>query len=207
MAVGESPLASPPPVGRVPPPPQEKLRTNYAYVFPAKGARYQYVCEVRSCHELKMRSTSTLYMSTTKPPGGGLPDIVVSLPFLEIPLPLPVLFKVLGAQTRDEAIGYIQCSGEPEVEAIVRSIFDSDVHATATPDEMFEGIGREATRETTRERRHKYTGGAAPLGACHARARAPAPEAPDVPVPPSPRSVAVPSQNTSSRMSCSRTRA
>jgi DNA-directed RNA polymerase subunit B len=115
-------------------------------------------CTERSARDSsQMRSTSTLYMSTTKPPGGGLPDIVVTLPFLEIPLPLPVLFKVLGAITRNEAISYIQVDGEPEIDAIVRSIFDSDVHANATQEDMFEWIGREATREVTRDRRNKYT--------------------------------------------------
>lgn len=137
---------------------QEKLRTNYAYVFPAKAnTRYSHVCEVRSCHELKMRSTSTLYMSTTRPLGGGIPDIVITLPFLDTVLPLPVIFKVLGACTRDEAMQYISCDGSAEMEAIVRSVFDSDPHHSSTPAEMFEWIGREATHENTRERRNRFT--------------------------------------------------
>ena len=41
---------------------QEKLHTNQSYVFKVKQpSKFQLVCEIRSCHELKMRSTSTLY--------------------------------------------------------------------------------------------------------------------------------------------------
>lgn len=67
------------------------------------------------------------------------------------------MFKVLGVSNRDDALAYIPCDEEPAMLAIIRSVFDSDVHASSTPNEMFEWIGREATREQTRERRNKYT--------------------------------------------------
>ena len=40
---------------------QEKLKTNAPFVFVAKPAsKFAYTCECRSCHELKLRSTSTV---------------------------------------------------------------------------------------------------------------------------------------------------
>jgi len=136
---------------------QEKLRTNHAFVFPSKNnPKLQYTCEVRSCHELKMRSTSTLLLSTTRPVGGGLPDIQVQLPFLERTLTLPCIFKVLGVTDNEEALTYMHgLDGEAMV--ILKSVFDSDVNKGQTSEEMFDLIGVSATRESTQERRRKYT--------------------------------------------------
>lgn len=136
---------------------QEKMRVNVPFVFNGKGTKYGLVCEVRSCHELKLRSTSTITMMTTTPSGGGLPSIVCKLPFLQTTIPLPTLFRVLGATTRDEALKFIPIpQDEPVMEHIIRSIFDSDEHAGETQEDAFEWLGRETTREVTRERRNKY---------------------------------------------------
>jgi len=79
---------------------QEKLRTNFPYIFPCRAAaRFEYVCEVRSCHELKMRSTSTLYIYITRSAQGSLLTIAVQLPFIDnLHVPLVALFRLLGAQ-------------------------------------------------------------------------------------------------------------
>lgn len=136
---------------------QEKMRCNVPFVFSGKGTKYGLVCEVRSCHELKLRSTSTITMMTTSPAGGGLPSIVCKLPFLQTTIPLPTLFRLLGATCRDDAMNYIPIpADEPLMEHIVRSVFDGDEHADTTQEQAFEWMGREATREVTRERRSKY---------------------------------------------------
>ena len=134
---------------------QQKLRVNIPFVFAGKPPKQGLVCEVRSCHELKLRSTSTCQIITTVTPGGGLPSIVCRLPFLQCLIPLPMLFRVLGATTREEAMSYIQ-TDTPLMRHIVRSVFDADEHAGTTQEEAFDLLGREATRETTRERREKY---------------------------------------------------
>ena len=134
---------------------QQKLRVNTPFVFSGKGTKYGLICEVRSCHELKLRSTSTLQIMTTCPSGGGLPSIVCRLPFLQCNIPLPTLFRVLGASTRDEAMAYIQIDS-PTMEHIIRSIFDADEFSGTSQDDAFEWMGREATKEVTRERRVKY---------------------------------------------------
>ena len=61
---------------------QEKLHTNRIYIFPVKQpAKQLLVCEVRSCHEMKLRSTSTIYMYLNSPKDGVLPEIMCQLPF------------------------------------------------------------------------------------------------------------------------------
>lgn len=134
---------------------QAKLRINVPFVFNGKGTRYGLICEVRSCHELKLRSTSTLQMLTSTPSGGGLPTITCRLPFLQCNIPLPTLYRVLGATTKEQAMSYMQFD-TPVMEHIVRSLFDTDEHAGTSQEDAFEWIGREATREVTRERRVKY---------------------------------------------------
>ena len=45
-----------------------KLHTNQTYIFNVKQpSKFQLVAEIRSCHELKMRSTSTLYITSPPP--------------------------------------------------------------------------------------------------------------------------------------------
>lgn len=136
---------------------QQKLRTNQPFVFAGKqGSKYGLICEVRSCHELKLRSTSTIQMMTTVPVGGGLPSIVVRLPFLQCTIPLPTLFRVLGAITKEAAMEYIQLD-TPVMEHIVRSVFDADEMAGGTQEDAFNWISKFATREVTRERRLRYS--------------------------------------------------
>ena len=134
---------------------QEKLRTNFPYVFPCRNNRFQYVCEVRSCHELKMRSTSTLYMYITKSIEGMMPEILIELPFIDMNISLVALFRILGANTTDEIIEYVNCKSSI-VENIVRNCLDSDINARADVQELMDWIGREGTKEITKERRSRY---------------------------------------------------
>ena len=134
---------------------QEKLRTNFPYVFNCKLNRFEYVCEVRSCHELKMRSTSTLYMYITKSVRGALPEIFVSLPFIDMNVPLVALFRIMGTNSTDEVMDYISCNSDA-VRNIVRNCLDSDIHTHSSAAELLEWIGREGTKEITKERRTKY---------------------------------------------------
>ena len=82
---------------------QEKLHTNQAYIFPVRQpSKYQLVCEIRSCHELKMRSTSTLYLYMTSTKKGAIPEMVASLPFIDMHIPILALFKLMGVSTRQK---------------------------------------------------------------------------------------------------------
>ena len=134
---------------------QEKLRTNFPYVFAGKS-KFEYVCEVRSCHEMKMRSTSTLYINITSTAGGVIPEIVTSVPFIDMEIPLLVLFRLLDVENKEEAIEYVLCGETGPIEQLIRGILEVDAHSGVNTEELIEWIGKTGTRETTRERRHRY---------------------------------------------------
>lgn len=138
---------------------QEKLRTNYPYVFEAKkGLKSMcYVCEVRSCHETKMRSTSTLYINASHKSGGASADFSISLPFIETGVPIAWIFKVLGVPQTDiiPMILGDKSDASTQLVQLVMTIVDNSTN-TMSMEDIVEWIGREGTRETTRERRQKY---------------------------------------------------
>lgn len=137
---------------------QEKLRHNTIYVFPVKQpSRHILQCEIRSCHEKKLRSTSSLYLYMSNAKGGCTPEIVAVLPFLTTPVPMLALFRLLGVACRDEAVQII--TGRSEVNGDTRllcSILDMDPTMDMTAEELYDHFGKEGTRESTRERRNRY---------------------------------------------------
>ena len=56
---------------------QEKLHHNTPYVFAVRQpSRFALQCEIRSCHERKLRSTSSLYLNLTNAGKGATPEMV-----------------------------------------------------------------------------------------------------------------------------------
>lgn len=136
---------------------QEKLHTNQAYIFQIKQpSKYQLVCEIRSCHELKMRSTSTLYLYITNTKKGATPEMVASLPFIDIHIPILALFKLLNVHTRDEALKLIVGDLDAEETRLLCGILDNDSTSDMSSEELLDWLGREGTKEPTKERRMKY---------------------------------------------------
>lgn len=136
---------------------QEKLHTNQAYIFLVKQpSKYQLVCEIRSCHELKMRSTSTLYLYITNTKKGAIPEMVASLPFIDMHIPILALFKLLGVCSRDEALKLIVGDLDAEESRLLCGILDNDTTADMSEEELLDWLGREGTKEPTKERRNKY---------------------------------------------------
>ena len=136
---------------------QEKLHTNQAYVFNVKQpSKFQLVCEIRSCHELKMRSTSTLYLYITSTKKGSIPDMVASLPFIEMHVPILGIFKLLGIESRDEALQLIIGDLDAEESRLLCGILDNDTTCDMSYDDILEWMGREGTKEPTKERRVRY---------------------------------------------------
>eukprot|EP00965_Chrysotila_dentata_P251925 6210364-Pleurochrysis_carterae.AAC.1 len=70
-------------------------------------ARQMLSCEVRSCHELKLRSTSTLFLNLHTPRHGDLPEIVCRLPFIDTNLPVYALFVLLGVPEHDDIMSIV----------------------------------------------------------------------------------------------------
>ena len=136
---------------------QERLRTNYPFVFPMRdGSKFGLVLELRSCHEKKLRSTSTLYVYVTNTKCGAVPQMLAELPFMNIKIPVLALFRLLGVEERGEAIAYIAGDDACEDTRLLSSILDNDATANMNSEELFEWLGREGTTETTREKRLRY---------------------------------------------------
>ena len=83
----------------------QKLRTNTAFVWAGRPpSRALLQCEVRSCNENKLRSTSTLSMFLMPGTSNKPPYIDVSLPFLETNISLTGVFKILGCSKIDDMV-------------------------------------------------------------------------------------------------------
>lgn len=136
---------------------QEKLHTNQAYIFNVKQpSKYQLVCEIRSCHELKMRSTSTLYIYITSTKKGAIPEMVANLPFIDMHIPILALFKLLRVETREEALELIVGDLDAEESRLLCGILDNDTTCDMSYDDLIDWLGREGTKEPTKERRVRY---------------------------------------------------
>ena len=138
---------------------QEKLRTNYPFVFKArKPSRHAYVCEVRSLHEKKMRSTSTINVYITGAKGVSLADIMVVVPFVNLEIPLVAVFILLGFTDPDRIMACVfpqRRRPERELVDTLRPMLDNPISAM-TADQIAQWIGREGTKEMTCERRSRY---------------------------------------------------
>jgi DNA-directed RNA polymerase II subunit RPB2 len=136
---------------------QEKLHHNTPYVFSVKQpSRFALQCEIRSCHERKLRSTSSLYLYITNAKKGTTPEMVATLPFVNMNVPVLAIFRLLGVETRRDAMETIVGDSDAEEYRLLSSILDNDWTADMSVDALYDYIGREGTRETTRERRQRY---------------------------------------------------
>ena len=136
---------------------QEKLHHNTPYVFAIKQpSRYALQCEIRICHEKKLRSTSSLYVYITRSKKGATPEMVATLPFVTMHVPMLALFRLLDVRSRCEAVEAI-CGDEDAPESrLLASILDNDATADMDLEDLYEYIGKEGTREGTPERRRRY---------------------------------------------------
>lgn len=136
---------------------QEKLHQNVPYVFTVKQpSRFALQCEIRSCHERKLRSTSSLYIYITNAKKGATPKMVAELPFVTMQVPVLALFRLLRVNSRQEAMEAIVGDGGDDEGRLLASILDNDSTADMSLDALYDYIGREGTRETTREKRERY---------------------------------------------------
>ena len=138
---------------------QETLRDNAMFVFPVKQPnKYGFKCTVRSRHESKMRSTSTLGVHVTTRKGGTPPVVVVVLPFLPTEIPLLALFRMLGVSDRDTLADMIHGPGEVS-DLVMHHVRAVLCHACEdqTDDELFDMVGRAGPgKETTLDARRRY---------------------------------------------------
>jgi len=97
--------------------PQEKLRINRVFVFKSTLPKYTMMAEIRSCHEDKLRSTSTLTVRMTD--NNGIKVFWVFVPYIKKPnpraVPLFAVCRLLGFRTMKEVARCVvtagRCSG------------------------------------------------------------------------------------------------
>ena len=118
-------------------------------------SKYYLQCEIRSCHEMKLRSTSTLYIYITNAKHGATPEMVATLPFVNMQIPILALFRLLNVHTRKEVMELIIGTEEVHESSLLCSILDNDTTADMDADSLLEWIGKEGTK-VTKERRQKY---------------------------------------------------
>ena len=104
---------------------QEKLRINFPFVFEVKAKKKTVQCEVRSCHESKLRSTSTLYITSTRT--GNEQDIVsVTVPFLTQQLSLPKIFVLFGVSYEQVKAMFHHEDDTVELKAVIEGCIQTD---------------------------------------------------------------------------------
>ena len=76
---------------------QTRRRNNWPYITEMrKTSRYAFMCETRSSHREKLRSSSSTKMYLTRDKSGIIPRIVVAIPYIPKKLPITVIFRLLG---------------------------------------------------------------------------------------------------------------
>ena len=141
---------------------QESICNNYPFIFlkPSGSNRFSHCCEIRSLHEDKTRSTSTLTMLITAYRGGLPPSIIVNIPFINMHIPLPAVFKMLGVNNQDDMRHFIvgtQCQRYESIMHLVNAVLDSeDMNIGMKGDDLLDYIGREGTTEGNPDTRVSY---------------------------------------------------
>lgn len=109
---------------------QEKLAINRCFVWQRKG-KDKFVCEIRSCHEEKLRSTSTMYIRLREFGNGQIPHVAVDIPFVDSPATVSQVFKMLGCKTASEMITVIVGEEDPpELLHLANNIIEKDMDAS-----------------------------------------------------------------------------
>jgi len=144
---------------------QLKMRSNAVFVWQCKQPNKQlYVAELRSCHESKVRSTSTLTATISR-----YNEITVMVPFITFAIPVGIIFRALGVLTTQDMEAYIlpgHWVRDARLRALVHIVLENYVYkddkvmqsdeALYNPIELHEWIGKRGTKEATREKRIKY---------------------------------------------------
>jgi DNA-directed RNA polymerase beta subunit len=135
---------------------QGKPENNWPFVYPGKtGGSSLPTCEVRSWHETKIRSTSTLKLHMTVPKGGFTHQIEVVLPFIQnCAVPVVAIFKCMGVPSlRDVTrlvLGHETEQDNPEnrfwsdvrVRTCLNEILQDSPYANGTTEEVLERLAR-----------------------------------------------------------------
>lgn len=135
---------------------QEITRTNRLLITKgAASSKVKFVGEVRSCHEDKMRSTSTLFVRITGSRPFDSPEVLVEVPYVKMQIPLVVVFKLLGVRGVDQMVMTILDKCDPtdyQLMNLVKSLVENDVYDMDN-EELCCWIAKIGTNHTIRSKR------------------------------------------------------
>ena len=102
---------------------QEEMRTNILTI--KKTQKNAFKAELRSCHEDKLRNSSTLYCSLIVLNDEAELKIEMKIPFTQHDIPMIVVFQALGVHDYDEILSYVidQENDDFELVSTVKKIF------------------------------------------------------------------------------------
>lgn len=128
---------------------QKRLQTNRFYVFPSTKTTWTWTGEIRACHSVKIRSTSTLRINIhTGTRGSGVLWGVVEIPYVDAQIPVMAICRLLGFANAEEVATSAATGGVLSGKTPIRkgSLWDvHSVHAT-----------REWVLSLLRDDAHKY---------------------------------------------------
>ena len=144
---------------------QERLKSNTAYVHVPKTTRngkQTMRCEIRSIHHNKIRSTSTLniLLNSVKQ---SLPEITVMIPFIKFPVPLVIVFRLLGISDVSTVVSLIvgttskQGQHTYKLHHVVSNMIYAEEHPQETMtmalDELLDWVGKQGSAEKNKRKR------------------------------------------------------
>jgi DNA-directed RNA polymerase II subunit RPB2 len=136
---------------------QEKLCVNAPFVWPGRSnTKTKYVCEIRSCHHNKLRSTSTLYINIRDRGAAGLPEVTVQIPFVDVAVPLAYMFYLLGAADEEDMLNCICPAADHEMAELASVVLRHDPEADVSREALLEWLACKGTTETLPEKRARY---------------------------------------------------
>lgn len=137
---------------------QSKLRTNKVYVWSGRGPKVGWEAEIRSCHESKWRSTSTLKILIR--PSRSPPELFVLIPFVmrastPLEVPLAAFVRALDLDADDVRELLLDPSEPDDVNEAIRAAVLDHADFAMSRDDVLAWLGEEGTRERTPAKRLK----------------------------------------------------
>ena len=125
-------------------------------MFAAKGSASTYQCEVRSCNEKKLRSTSSMYINIARARKDGIPRMWATVPFLDMQLSISMLFHILGANGVEDTLSCILDAGMSNVTRLMITAVVRLEAETIDEEALLATIGKEHGSGQTAEKKRRY---------------------------------------------------
>lgn len=112
---------------------QKRLHTNRFFVFPSTKSTWTWTGEIRACHSAKIRSTSTMRVHIHTGTGGsGVLWGVVEMPYVDSPIPIMAICRLLGFENAEQVAISAATGGVLSGKTPIRKGSLWDVHSVHT---------------------------------------------------------------------------